>query len=99
MNNSAQNELPKSFSWDCGQMRSSRALISALDGNHAFPNTGNAAPFTAREASEARNAITSAIADGSTHLLKSPFGIAARFCGVSIVPGIMQFTLMLEVFN
>src|SRR5215831_18324499 len=80
-------------------MRSRQVLISAPESDHAFPNTGNAAPFIAREASEARNAITSAMADGSTHLLKSPFGIAARFCGVSIVPGITQFTLMLEVFN
>src|SRR5437016_905950 len=53
----------------------------------------------AREASEARNKITSAIAAGSTHLLKSPLGTAARFCGVSIVPGMIQFTLIFNTFN
>src|SRR6266581_608436 len=66
---------------------------------YPLPNTGNAAPLTAREASEAKNRITSAMAAGSTHLLKSPLGTAARFCGVSIVPGMMQFTLMFDTFS
>src|SRR5258705_181090 len=67
--------------------------------DHPLPKTGSAAPLMARAASEARNAITSAIAAGSTHLLNSPLGTAARFCGVSIVPGMMQFTLMFDTFN
>ena len=39
------------------------------------------------------------MADGSTHLLKSALGFTARFCGVSIVPGMMQFTLISDTFN
>src|SRR5437867_3185123 len=74
-------------------------LTAAIELAYPFPYTGKAAPLMAREASDARNLITSAIAAGSTHLLKSPLGTAARFCGVSIVPGMMQLTLMLDPFN
>src|SRR6266571_5968438 len=76
-------------------------LVGSSDGraSQPFPYTGKAAPLMAREASDARNVITSAIAAGSTHLLKSPFGTAARFCGVSIVPGMMQLTLMFDAFS
>src|SRR5260221_7494578 len=66
---------------------------------HPFPYTGIAAPLIAREASEARKVITLAMASGGTHLLKSPLGTAPRFCGVSIVPGMMQFTLMFDAFS
>src|SRR6058998_353655 len=66
---------------------------------HPRPNTGTAAPLMAREASEARKRITSAMAEGSTHFVKSAFGCAARFCGVSMVAGMMQFTLTSEAFN
>src|SRR5881628_1217991 len=66
---------------------------------HPRPNTGTAAPLMAREASEARKRITSAMADGSTHLVKSAFGCAARFCGVSMVPGMTQLTLMFDAFR
>ncbi len=66
---------------------------------HPFPNTGKAAPLIAREASDAKNRTTSAIAFGSTHLVKSAFGMAARFCGVSITLGMMQFTLMSDALS
>src|SRR5439155_18290391 len=74
------------------------ALKEALS-YHPFPYTGTAAPLMAREASEARKRITSAMANGSTHFVKSALGCAARFCGVSMVAGIMQFTLMFAAFN
>src|SRR5688572_27429081 len=61
--------------------------------------TGIAAPLIAREASEARNRITSAMASGATQLLKSAFGRAARFCGVSIVEGSTQFTLTFDALS
>src|SRR5437667_12608142 len=67
--------------------------------NQALPYTGSAAPLIAREASDARNDITSAMASGATHLVKSAFGMAARFCGVSITLGMMQFTLMSDIFS
>src|SRR6266850_7437743 len=67
--------------------------------NQALPYTGSAAPLIARDASDARNDITSAMASGATHLVKSAFGMAARFCGVSITLGMMQFTLMSDIFT
>src|SRR5262249_44481686 len=48
-----------------------RSRVQGARTNHPLPYTGMAAPLIARAASEARNRITSAIADGSTHLLKS----------------------------
>ena len=59
------------------------------------PYTGNEAPCMARADGEARNNITSDKALGDTQRLKSDVGIASRFSGVSIVPGSMQFTLIL----
>ncbi len=43
--------------------------------------------------------MTSANAAGSTQVLWSALGMAARFCGVSMVPGMMQFTLMFDAFS
>ena len=43
--------------------------------------------------------VTAAIAAGSTHFVKSAPGDAARFCGVSMVPGMTQLTLMFEVLS
>jgi hypothetical protein len=43
--------------------------------------------------------MTSAIASGATHLEKSALEMALRFCGVSIVAGMMQFTWMFEVLS
>ena len=39
------------------------------------------------------------MASGATHLLKSAFGRAARFCGVSIVEGRTQFTLTFDALS
>src|SRR6266403_266580 len=75
------------------------ALRRTGSADQLLPYTGKAAPLIARAASDARNDITSAMASGATHLLKSAFGMAARFCGVSITLGMMQFTLMSEVFS
>ena len=42
---------------------------------------------------------TSAMASGGTHLLKSALGIAARFCGVSIIPGMILLALISNSFK
>src|SRR3546814_788000 len=49
--------------------------------------TGRRAPFTARDAGEARKRITSAIASGPTQLLKSASGMSDRLRGVSMIEG------------
>ena len=77
-----------------------QAHSDALDSaDQLLPYTGKAAPLIAREASEARNDITSAMASGATHFVKSAFGMAVRFCGVSITLGMIQFTLMPDIFS
>src|SRR4051812_32810073 len=56
--------------------------------------TGSAAPCTARASSEARNTMTLARSAGATQRAGSTFGMSARFCGVSMMVGRTQLTLM-----
>jgi hypothetical protein len=48
--------------------------------------------------SELRNNTTFARSSVFTHLLKSAFGIAFVFLSVSIIFGIIQFTLIFDIF-
>src|SRR5262249_2951793 len=65
-----------------------------LNQAHASPVTGIAAPCIALAASEARNSTTSASASGATQRRGSALGMSLRFCGVSMMLGRTQFTLM-----
>src|SRR5205823_7906109 len=58
------------------------------------PESAIAHPLTIIAASEARNNITSAIASGGVHCEASSSGMAAQFCGVSMIVGITQPTQM-----
>ena len=60
---------------------------------YCLPVIGNDVPVTAPASRESRNATTGAICEGCTQLEKSASGMDARFCGVSIVPGMMQFAV------
>src|SRR5438876_6408013 len=49
-------------------------------------------PLVIIAASDAKNRMTSAMADGGVQYEGSALGIAARFCGVSMIVGITQAT-------
>jgi len=53
----------------------------------------------AADAANRAGAVRGQLSGGSTHFVESELGVAARFCGVSIVPGMMQFMLMSEPFS
>jgi hypothetical protein len=65
---------------------------------YSTPNVGIAAPVIVFASSELRNKTTFAKSSGFTHLLKSAFGIAFLFAWVSIIIGIIQFTLIFDSF-
>ena len=50
--------------------------------------------MTAPAARDTRKATTAAMSSTASHSDVSASGIAARFCGVSIVPGRMQLAVM-----
>ena len=56
-------------------------------------------PEMQEDFSEQRKAITSAISSGFVHVEVSASGIAALFVGVSIMLGLIAFTLMLNFFS
>src|SRR4029079_18906680 len=60
---------------------------------------GMAEPIIAFDSSEQRNNIKFAISWSWTHLLKSALGMVLLFCRVSIILGMMQFTLILNCFT
>src|SRR3954466_15082473 len=76
-----------------GERVAEAALITDL---HLYERLviGSAAPCTARASSEARNTMTFARSVGATQRAGSVFGISARFCGVSMMVGSTQLTLM-----
>ena len=69
-------------------------LLNALAVVQLSPDTGTLAPWIARAAGEARNAITSARSDGATQREGSALGMSLRFSGVSMIVGSTQLTLM-----
>src|SRR6266540_5283279 len=58
-----------------------------------------AEPVIAFDSSEQRNNTIFAKSCGCTHLLKFAFGIVLLFTSVSIILGIIQFTLILNSFT
>src|SRR6266705_3567953 len=55
-----------------------------------LPVIGIAQPLMINAASDARKSMTSAIGAGGVHDVVSASGMAARFCGVSMIVGMTQ---------